>query len=232
MVKVRFVVLAGWMATSCAPAAVQPTNEAPAPAPERAAEQQPIRWGDVQVIRRDPVFGETAVSYGSTLHTDDDVAFRVKLRRSGFAWLANVSPSGKTAFEKDFGRIAAAAEARIPTEAGEYLQLDSVLGTEYVILMLSEAPLEPATIESLRDSVLRAERPPVRRSGARKPSKTGAEPAPAPPPVTESAAPVYEEFEIRERGVKEGRGRYIEIAGGERAVTWIRFEHRPRERRP
>ncbi|MDQ2646595.1 MAG: hypothetical protein M3020_22485 [Myxococcota bacterium] len=223
------------MAWSCAAnAPVQVENEPPRPAPEQAPQQTPERWGDIRLYRQDPFLGQMLAPYGSTLHTAEDVAFEVELRQSVFVRVVNVAPSGKTAFEKDLGRVMAPSRARIPADPRAFLRLDSALGTEYVVLMLSVAPLEPAAVESLTQSVLRAERAPVSRGPARKHPKPKSSPEPKPEQATEPAAAEvdpYRELDLSERGLTEGHGRYLEMAGGERAVTWIRFEHRPRERR-
>lgn len=191
-------------------------------APESPPAALDTRWGDIRIVRRD-LLGDAVVAHGGTLHTGDDLAIRIKLRRPAFARIVNLDASGRTAFEADLGRVTAVAETiRIP--ADDYLHLDSVLGTEYVVLMLSEAPLEPAGIEALRQSVLRADPSANARARERKPSKPLREAK-----TKEEAAP-HRELGLRDRGMQEGRGPYFEVEGGRNAATWIRFEHRSKTR--
>ena len=167
-----------------------------------------------------------AVSHGSTLHTDDNLAIRFRLHRPAFVRVENIDPRGQIAFESDLGRLTAVGTAfRIPQDTWDYMHLDSVIGTERVILMLSEAPLDRAAVDSLRSAVLLLDQSPVQPIKPARPTKKGAQ---APPMRTDEGSSPYREADWSDRGFSPGpRSSYIEFEGGRRAATWTRFEHRP-----
>jgi len=221
-VKLLPWVLASLACSCAAPAPREAEGPAQAPVPPE------VRWGEVEILQRHPALGEIPVAHGSTLYTGDEWAIRVRLHRTAFARLSRLDPRGKAAFDTDLGRVTeGSGMIRVPTGAGDYLRLESAPGTEYVVLMLSDAPLEPSAIEALRSSVLGAEPAP----GAPRTKRRVRKPPPKAPPEAEPAEEEYRVLRPDER-TGAGRGPYLEVAGGRRAASWIRFEHRATESQP
>lgn len=227
MKLVCFVASLSW---ACATPPAPPASPAPeAPAPEApAAESSAPRWGDVTIVRLHPVLGEVVVPHGSTLHSDDQWAIRVQLHRTAFARLARLEPNGNARFDTDLGRVTGEAGVlRVPTGAGDFLPLESSPGTEFIVLMLSDAPLEPAAIAALQSSVLGAEPATGNRPNGRQRPRPSPKAPPAKPALKGDEEAPYRALSADER-TGEGRGPYLELEGGRRAATWIRFERRPR----
>jgi hypothetical protein len=179
---------------------------------------------------------------GDTLHSGDLFNYYVRVDRDAYVYVMQffADDSAKVLFpEVGDVRLSANQEARIPSDAGQWFQLDEAIGTEHLYVIASNTPLKesspdlaklvgevrtsPSALVDKPDSGEHFETPPDLRVADGRERKLVDQPRhDAPPPI--ATRPALPTTTVPPRGAPAPENRFQVRLRGHRTVELVRVD--------